>query len=847
MKLTRAFVLVAAASAASSLDTGSISVDGATASKGRRYDGIGGLSNSCAPWLKSYPEPQRSHILDYLFKPNFGASVHVLKIEIGGDAHSTINTEASHQHSADGPIDMHVGWEWWIAVEAKKRNPDIVISALPWGYPGWIKESAGDESLVYDYLISWVNGMKSEFNITVDYIGLHNEGVPTGSPATSVDGFRAALDSAGLTKLQIVSSDGHDFGVCNELEKAGHDSDFFKAVSVIGVHEPLRSTEAVPEHCLATGKPIWSSESYTTYSDSNGGGCWARALNWGWVKGSVTAHMAWNLIQSYPTEGSGMSYQGHGLMWADVPWSGHYTVNSPIWVTAHYTQTSEVGWRYLPVGSGSGDLPSGGTFLTMVSDADANGKREFALVAQTMEYTNSKCFKDAHAAFDVSNQTVVFSLSSDLIPKSKVLYVRQTQLFPGDPIDPYEDLPDSRNIYYEELPQIELDASGTVTLELPINTVVTVSTRAGARGSHPIPATGPFPSKYCDDLSSYESGENGRYFIDQQGVFVMAADASEGKLFQQVVPVEPDEWHGWGKILHPQSFVGPPTETANISCSVRPLSEGFGGVGVGGQSKTVSSMTSDPNMLAIFGNGTWAVAGQSGSVAAPKNGWFDLELRVSPDRSFEALVGGQVVATGNGDWKGGFPFLGSSYSAGTGFRDLCIESHGSAPTPAPTTTTPPPSPPPPADAGLVMASCVTDEPRQMWTFTGEDGGEAGNLQPSSDPLMCLDWSKAPDLILSPCSTSANTLEWSFESARNVFYSVGTAPCLASKHGSQCHICLDETKQGKMDLFDCWFDFSNSPNSNQKFTYDPSLGASPLGHGGQCLGAYFEHERSSLVI
>jgi len=164
----------------------------------------------------------------------------------------------------------------------------------------------------------------------------------------------------------------------------------------------------------------------------------------------VTAHMAWNLIQSYPTEGSGMSYQGHGLMWADVPWSGHYTVNSPIWVTAHYTQTSEVGWRYLPVGSGSGDLPSGGTFLTMVSDADADGKREFALVAQTMEYTNSQCFKDAHAAFDVANQTVVFSLSSDLIPKSKVLYVRRTQLFPGDPIDPYEDSPDARNIYYEE-------------------------------------------------------------------------------------------------------------------------------------------------------------------------------------------------------------------------------------------------------------------------------------------------------------------------------------------------------------------------------------------------------------
>ena len=62
--------------------------------------------------LVSYPEPQRSQILDLLFKvsynpaeaanggenvafcfvklqPLFGASLHILKVEIGGDAQST--------------------------------------------------------------------------------------------------------------------------------------------------------------------------------------------------------------------------------------------------------------------------------------------------------------------------------------------------------------------------------------------------------------------------------------------------------------------------------------------------------------------------------------------------------------------------------------------------------------------------------------------------------------------------------------------------------------------------------------------------------------------------------------
>jgi galactosylceramidase len=57
----------------------------------RTFHGIGGLSGGGATsvLLRDYPEPQRSQILDYLFKPNFGASLHTLKVEIGGDAQST--------------------------------------------------------------------------------------------------------------------------------------------------------------------------------------------------------------------------------------------------------------------------------------------------------------------------------------------------------------------------------------------------------------------------------------------------------------------------------------------------------------------------------------------------------------------------------------------------------------------------------------------------------------------------------------------------------------------------------------------------------------------------------------
>lgn len=39
------------------------------------------------PVQLDYPEPQRSEILDYLFKPNFGAALSILKVEIGGVSH----------------------------------------------------------------------------------------------------------------------------------------------------------------------------------------------------------------------------------------------------------------------------------------------------------------------------------------------------------------------------------------------------------------------------------------------------------------------------------------------------------------------------------------------------------------------------------------------------------------------------------------------------------------------------------------------------------------------------------------------------------------------------------------
>lgn len=110
----------------------------------RALDGIGGLSGGGATsvLLPSYPEPARSDILDFLFKPNFGASLQILKVEIGGDAQSTDGAESSHMHTPFEE-DYHRGYEWWLMNEAKARNPSIKLYGLSWAFPQWVTCSPG--------------------------------------------------------------------------------------------------------------------------------------------------------------------------------------------------------------------------------------------------------------------------------------------------------------------------------------------------------------------------------------------------------------------------------------------------------------------------------------------------------------------------------------------------------------------------------------------------------------------------------------------------------------------------------------------------------------------------------
>eukprot|EP00041_Stephanoeca_diplocostata_P007582 m.108322 g.108322 ORF g.108322 m.108322 type:complete len:320 (-) comp16948_c0_seq2:854-1813(-) len=251
-----------------------------------------------------------------------------------------------------------------------------------------------------------------------------------------------------------------------------------------------------------------------------------------------------------------------------------------------------------------------------------------------------------------------------------------------------------------------------------------------------------------------------RFCNDQQGVFesALSRDGSGRHTLQQSVPHEPLEWHAWGKLLYPHTFVGPAIQTANISCAVLPSMApgGFAGIGVGPQGTQPIYTPSNTYSFVINASGHWYFAGASGAipgVVVAQPTWFVLRLEVSAAGRAVAYVDGIRVA--QSQYKkppamqhgsdAYFCQLVASYSLGVSrseFQNLTLQLEQyptSAPSPAPPPPAPGPPPPPvPVGSGLQLVPCNSSDPRQLWTFTGEDGGEAGRFSTAAAPLACVD-------------------------------------------------------------------------------------------------------------
>ena len=223
------------------------------AKPGRVFEGIGGVSaGASSRLLIDYPEPQRGEILDYLFKPHYGAELQHLKVEIGGDVNSTDGTEPSHQHSRDDESYTR-GYEWWLMKEAKKRNPDIVLDCLAWGAPAWIGNGRFYSQDMADYVAKFIKGAKRVHGLEMNYTGVWNE---KPYDIAWIKLLRQTLDVNGLGGVGIIAAD-QCANVWKIAEDINQDPDLKAAAFAIGAHYPrCQSTPAA----VQSGKPLWSSE-----------------------------------------------------------------------------------------------------------------------------------------------------------------------------------------------------------------------------------------------------------------------------------------------------------------------------------------------------------------------------------------------------------------------------------------------------------------------------------------------------------------------------------------------------------------------------------------------------------
>lgn len=556
--LATTLLAAAAASVAAALgDLAAIPLSGSSAH--HVFDGIGALSaGASSRLLFDYPEPQRGDILDLLFKPNFGASLQILKVEIGGDSQSTDGSEPSHAHTRDD-LSCGRGYESWLIAEAKARNPDIVTYGLSWAVPHWVGDGAGNGTGFHSpdnwaYQTQWLRCVENNTGYKVDWMGTWNEKNP-GAP-DYVTGLRAAFDAAGFADTLISVYDG-DWSTGDVVAEALASPAFNASFASIGRHYPCDMPFPTVESAIH--KKYWSSEDFSSANDWDGASCWARTLNDNYILNNMTATIAWSLIWSAPAT---LPFPGTGLMSAQEPWSGYYSggdgagapaatpsLNGPLWTTAHTTQFSAPGWQYLRVGSGgSGFLPDaagGGSFVALVP-ADLS---ELTLVVEKVASSTCKCARP-NATSPPVDGTVVFALGVGLPAPGALFRVWRT----------------NATTQFLRDADVAVGADGTLSVFVAQDSIVTLSTLSGAtKGTPPTPPppSAPFPLPYSDDFSRYaEDTTPVRFWADETGSF-----AARGGALRQVVEIDPGGNRWVNEDLDPITLLGD-ASLANVTISV---------------------------------------------------------------------------------------------------------------------------------------------------------------------------------------------------------------------------------------------------------------------------------------
>ena len=377
-----------------------------------------------------------------------------------------------------------------------------------------------------EYLIRWVKGLKEKKNLTIDSIGVgYNEGPYN---TTWIKLAKKAFVAAGLAALKTIGTDdccGGEYRVVAEMKK---DAELMGAIDILGAHcvGTMNHQKNPGADVLALDKPLWNTEQHFGLPDPNPIPCWvwqtalelASTLNQQYVVARQTSVQMWCPIYSWYDF---LPYAGKGLMVANHPWDGSYNVSDTIWIAAHTTQFTEIGWRYL-AGAACSLLPGGGSQVALVSPTGT----DVSIVIETVGANTT--------------QIVKLQLAGKLSSVAT--------------LDRWATL-DQQHVFIKQAPLTV--TGGAVSASVPPNSILTLSTIRDAKKGEMKVNVGtqrPFASllPYSESFDSYPDDTLAKYFSDMEGSFAVAPDAAsassgQNKVYRQFAGIVPPKCtHGGG-------------------------------------------------------------------------------------------------------------------------------------------------------------------------------------------------------------------------------------------------------------------------------------------------------------
>ena len=611
---------------------------------GQTYQGVGAVSAGASTRLLfDYAEPYRSDVLDFLFKPSFGAGFQHLKVEIGGGENSTCGSEPSHAVTRDELAHPKArGYEFWLMREARNRNPRVMLDCLPWCYPGWIRGRFSQDAS--DWFVAFLEVARKQCGMEVDWVAAAQNENGTDRDWI-VKSVRPTLDRKGFgsVKIQAPDCDKQYWAVFDEF---GNDPAYRDAVDAVGYHyvngrEPwhidqVSHRDTTPK-AKASGKQLWASEEWSMSGgkwDGTGAMFLARLINKLYIRDRICKTEIWCPIASIY---EGLPWSDTGAMQADSPWSGHYTVWPAIWALAHTTQFAKPGWKYLDGGCGQIDAKTWkGTYVSLKDPQTG----DWSLIVCTDGPT-----------------TLRIAVSDGL----KTGPVRVWQSDAQEQFVKLDDIPSTRDV---------------VAVRLHGNSIYSLTTTTGQhKGAppHAIPAAKLFPLPYRDDFKSYKSGETPRYLSDQKGSFEVCDEPGHGKCLKQIVPQQGIMWEYMRAVAKPYTVLGNQKwKDYSLSADVRIAG---GDVELGGRFGDQSRLS---YRWILAKDGSWKLNYQDRILAAgaiqgfEASAWHSMKL-VLRGSTIRGMIDSRPLAEVKDlSRSNGMPYLASSYDPNL-FDNLAIE------------------------------------------------------------------------------------------------------------------------------------------------------------------------------